>query len=177
MREKVILEDENFRSTLKRISLELMERVNSLEEVIIVGVYKGGAWLSERIKTVLEEERKIQLSHGYLDINLYRDDLSRIGYHPVLRKTDIPVSLDDKVVFLIDDVIYTGRTVRSALDALVDMGRPKRVYLCVMVDRGGREFPIQPDVCGIKLEAEHNEIVEVRFREIHGSDKIIVLKK
>lgn len=174
--EKVILNSEQFAQTLKRICSEILKRIER-DNSLFIGIYRGGAYLTTRIQKYVEEELGEKIPHGFLDINLYRDDLSRIGYHPVVRKTELPSNIDDKLIFLIDDVLFTGRTVRSALDALIDFGRPKKVLLCVMADRGGRELPIQADICGVRIDAKDDEIVDVRFKEIHGKDEVVLRKK
>ncbi len=174
MPEKIIIQRAEFENTLRRMAYELVEKCGGLENVVLVGVHRGGVWLAYRIATIIQAERGHELPRGELDINLYRDDLSRIGYHPEIRRTEVPVPIDNAFVVLVDDVIYTGRTARAALDALMDLGRPQKVLLCVMVDRGGRELPIQPDIYGVKVPVDSTGLIEVRFREIHGEDAVVV---
>jgi pyrimidine operon attenuation protein/uracil phosphoribosyltransferase len=155
-----------------RIAHEIQESHASLRSIGLVGIQTRGVPLARRLAERLERLAGRAVRTGVLDINLYRDDLSRIAYHPVLRKTEIPFELDGIEVVLVDDVLYTGRTVRAALDALMDLGRPERIRLAVLVDRGRRELPIRADFVGKNVPTSESEIVEVRLEETDGSDEV-----
>ena len=163
--------------TLVRLAHEVLERTTDLGKLVFIGVRRRGVPLSQRIAQKIEslEDRKIPV--GILDINLYRDDLSTVSHQPVVNATDIPFSVTGKDVILTDDVLYTGRTVRAALDALFDQGRPARVQLLVLVDRGWRELPIEASFVGRKVQTSANEIIEVKFREIDGTEKVMLVEK
>lgn len=147
-----------------------------LSRLALVGIRTRGVFLANRIASAIQKKSKSEIPVGVLDITLYRDDLSRLSDHPVVKETEIPFSIDDKDVCLIDDVLYTGRTVRGALNALFDYGRPRSVTLGVLVDRGGREMPIQADFVGVKYEAKDGDNVHVKFTEVDGTDEIEVAK-
>jgi pyrimidine operon attenuation protein/uracil phosphoribosyltransferase len=163
--------------TLVRLAHEVLERTTELEKLVFIGVRRRGVPLAHRLGQKIEslEGRKIPV--GILDINLYRDDLSTVASQPVVNATDIPFSVTGKDVILMDDVLYTGRTVRAALDALFDQGRPARVQLLVLVDRGWRELPIEASFVGRKVQTDANEIIEVKFREIDGTEKVLLVEK
>ena len=163
--------------TLVRLAHEVLERTAELEKLVFIGVRRRGVPLAQRLAQKIEnlEGRKIPV--GILDINLYRDDLSTVSNQPVVNATDIPFSVTGKDVILTDDVLYTGRTVRAALDALFDQGRPARVQLLVLVDRGWRELPIEASFVGRKVQTDANEIIEVKFREIDGVEKVMLAEK
>ena len=161
---------------LMRISHEIVERNRPIEEVALVGVRTRGVPIAERIARNIDEISGHQVPTGALDITLYRDDLMRhtIGPQPVLRETQIPFSIDDRRILLVDDVLYTGRTVRAALDALVDFGRPRSIQLVVLVDRGHRELPIKADYVGKNLPTSMDQSVQVRLAETDGTDDVEV---
>jgi pyrimidine operon attenuation protein/uracil phosphoribosyltransferase len=163
--------------TLVRLAHEVLERTAELEKLVFIGVRRRGVPLAQRLAQKIEslESRKIPV--GILDINLYRDDLSTVSHQPVVNATDIPFSVTGKDVILIDDVLYTGRTVRAALDALFDQGRPARVQLLVLVDRGWRELPVEASYVGRKVQTAADEIIEVKFREIDGVEKVMLAEK
>lgn len=156
---------------LKKMA-EKIEDEFDLKNLVIIGIKRRGAILADRINKLLPK----QLPVGYLDITFYRDDFSKIGAHPVVGTTEILFDIDDKKIILIDDVLYTGRTVRAALDALIDLGRPEFVKLFVLVDRGHRELPISPDFVGKKVDIKKDEMVEVKLKEIDGKDEVIIVK-
>jgi pyrimidine operon attenuation protein / uracil phosphoribosyltransferase len=160
--------------TLVRLAHEVLERTVDLDRLVFVGIRRRGVPLAQRLAQKIEslEVRKIPV--GILDINLYRDDLSTVSNQPVVNATDIPFSVTGKDVILTDDVLYTGRTVRAALDALFDQGRPARVQLLVLVDRGWRELPVEASYVGRKVQTAANEIIEVKFREIDGVEKVML---
>ena len=160
---------------LKRMAREIVERARG-GELAIVGIRRGGVHLAERLRRDLEEATGQKLPLGTLDIALYRDDLSERASAPVVGPTDIRFSVTGKTIVLVDDVLYTGRTVRAALDELVDFGRPRRVLLAVLVDRGGRELPIAPDMVGARLEVPEAEQVEVQLVEAGAAEDQVIVK-
>ena len=163
--------------TLVRLAHEVLERTADLDKLVFIGVRRRGVPLAQRLAQKIQnlEGRKILV--GILDINLYRDDLSMVANQPVVNATDIPFSVTGKDVILTDDVLYTGRTVRAALDALFDQGRPSRVQLLVLIDRGWRELPIEASYVGRNVQTDANEIVEVKFREIDDVEKVLLVEK
>ena len=161
---------------LSRIAHEILEKNKSLEDLRLVGIQTRGVPLARRLAEKLSAIEGSPPPVGILDINLYRDDLSDIPDYPVLRKTDIPFDVRGARIVLVDDVLYTGRTVRAALDGLVDLGRPRHIQLAVLVDRGHRELPIRADFVGKNLPTSRTEQVEVRLKETDGSDEVVVVK-
>ena len=161
--------------SLMRIGHEVLERNKSLDGLSLVGIRTRGVPLADRLADTLEAIGGSRPPVGILDINLYRDDLSRIADHPVVRKTEIPFEPDGSRIVLIDDVLFTGRTIRAALNALMDLGRPDWIQLAVLVDRGHREVPIKPDYVGKNVPTSADEQVEVRLAETDGGDDEVVL--
>jgi pyrimidine operon attenuation protein/uracil phosphoribosyltransferase len=161
---------------LTRIAHEIVERNRGLEAIALVGVRSRGVPLAKRIGRALQQITGDEVQTGALDITLYRDDLMRhqVGPQPLVRSTEIPFSIDDRTIILIDDVLYTGRTTRAALDALIDFGRPQAIQLVVLVDRGHRELPIKADYVGKNIPTSRRESVQVRLQELDGSDEVIV---
>lgn len=176
-KEVLIIDEKTFPRVINRIAHEIIERNPNLENLVLIGIKKGGTLLKNRIKEIIKKQEGIDVLSGDLDITMYRDDIFRIGYNPKVEKTEIPCSLDNKNVVLIDDVLFTGRTVRAAIDALFDFGRPNKIQLAVMIDRGHRELPIQADFVGKVLPTSKKEIVEVMFKENEGKDCVILRKK
>ena len=170
----VIMTAEDIDRSLDRISLEILERNHGLDRLAIIGIHTGGVHLAERIRSTINKRERGTVQSGSLDITLYRDDWSLISQNPIVRKTDIGFSLEQQRVVLVDDVIFTGRTIRAAMDALMDYGRPDSIQLAVLVDRGGRELPIQPDYVGKKVKVGAREQVDVLLAENAGHDKVIV---
>ena len=172
----VVMEADRIGRTLMRIAHEVVERNRGIEELALVGVRTRGVPIAKRIAANLFEIVNHQVPAGSLDITLYRDDLMRhtVGPQPVLRRTEIPFSIDDRRILLVDDVLYTGRTVRAALDALVDFGRPRAIQLVVLVDRGHRELPIKADYVGKNLPTSLRQSVQVRLSEIDGVDEVAI---
>jgi pyrimidine operon attenuation protein/uracil phosphoribosyltransferase len=160
--------------TLARIAHEIVERNRGVEELAFVGIRTRGVPLAKRLAATVNEIAGADVPVGMLDITLYRDDLMRhtVGPQPLVRLTDIPFSIDDRRIILVDDVLFTGRTIRSALDALIDFGRPRTIQLAVMVDRGHRELPIKADYVGKNLPTSRRELVNVRLQEIDGIDEV-----
>jgi pyrimidine operon attenuation protein/uracil phosphoribosyltransferase len=170
---KVIAGEKRIKKLIEKIAEKILKNYPVLEKVALIGIQTGGTPFTNRLKTFLENKTGIILPVGYLDITLYRDDWTRISNQPEVKKTEIPFSIEDLNIILVDDVIYTGRTVRAAMDALIDLGRPKKIELAVLVDRGGREFPIEPNYVGIRIKKiGFNEYVSVYFKELRGVDKI-----
>ncbi|HEB70926.1 MAG TPA: bifunctional pyr operon transcriptional regulator/uracil phosphoribosyltransferase PyrR, partial [Desulfobulbus sp.] len=147
---------------------------HGVDELAIVGIHTGGVFLAERIHRKIVDHEQAELPLGHLDITLYRDDWSLISQNPIVRKTDIGFAVENRRVVLVDDVIFTGRTIRAAMDAIMDFGRPLSVQLAVLVDRGGRELPIQPDYVGLNVNADISERVDVLLAEKDGRDEVVL---
>ncbi|MEL7060867.1 MAG: bifunctional pyr operon transcriptional regulator/uracil phosphoribosyltransferase PyrR [Acidobacteriota bacterium] len=162
---------------VRRMATEIVERERDLEALMLVGIRTRGLPLAERLADAIEAVEGRRPPVGALDITLYRDDLSVIGPQPLVKGTDFPGPIEDRVIVLCDDVLYTGRTVRAALDELSDWGRPRAVRLAVLVDRGHRELPIQPDVVGKRIETARSELIEVAFTSIDGEDSVRLLER
>jgi pyrimidine operon attenuation protein/uracil phosphoribosyltransferase len=171
------MEPDRMARTLARVAHEIVERHPSLAGVVLVGVRTRGVPLARRLAGLVQRAAGAAPPVGVLDITLYRDDLTAIAAQPVLKGTDIPCSIDGRTVVLADDVLYTGRTVRAALDELVDFGRPARIELAVLVDRGHRELPIRADYVGESLPTGHDDIVQVTLFEEDGEDRVVLLRK
>ncbi|MEO6209172.1 MAG: bifunctional pyr operon transcriptional regulator/uracil phosphoribosyltransferase PyrR [Gemmatimonadaceae bacterium] len=162
--------------TLRRMAEEIVELNDGTADLIVVGIQRRGVQLADRIVRTIQEREHVSVPRGALDITLYRDDLQTIGPRPVVGPTDLPWNLDGKRVVIVDDVLYTGRTVRAALDELADFGRPSRVSLAVLVDRGGRELPIHADIVGKKLSIDAKDRVDVLVEELDGRDAVVVVR-
>jgi pyrimidine operon attenuation protein/uracil phosphoribosyltransferase len=158
---KLILDGKGMDRVLSRLTHEILEKNRGAEEIALVGICSGGVPLSRAIQSKIRSIEGVEAPAGYVDITLYRDDLSRAGYQPRLKRTEIPFSIDDKKVVLVDDVLFTGRTIRAAMDALIDFGRPKNIQLAVLIDRGHRELPIRADYVGRNVPTARSETVEV----------------
>jgi len=154
------------------MAVEIVERCQGTEGLLLVGIQRRGVELADRIGRLIETAEGVQVPRGKLDITLYRDDLQAIGVGPVVGETSLPGSLDGRTVVIVDDVLHTGRTIRAALDELADFGRPKRILLCVLLDRGGRELPIQPDIAGQTVRVGPGERVDVFVSELDGRDSV-----
>ena len=172
-----VLDQRAFDRALKRMADEIIELNEGTDDLIIVGIQRRGVQLADRLVQVIEEREGVKVPRGALDITLYRDDLQTVGPRPVVGPTDLPWEVDGKRVVIVDDVLYTGRTVRAALDELADFGRPSRIQLAVLVDRGGRELPIHADVVGKRLDVAAGERVDVLVEELDGRDEVIVSRK
>ena len=171
-----ILDARALARTLRRMADEIVELNNGTDGLVIVGIQRRGVQLAARIVALINEREKTQVPQGALDITLYRDDLQTVGPRPVVGPTNIPVDIDGKAVVIVDDVLYTGRTVRAALDELADFGRPRRIALAVVIDRGGRELPIAPDVVGKEIEVLPGRRVDVFVEELDGKDAVILAR-
>jgi pyrimidine operon attenuation protein/uracil phosphoribosyltransferase len=174
--EVILLNRADIRRALTRIAHEIAERNQGTAELILVGMRTRGVPLARRLARILADIEGRPVPVGELDVTLYRDDLAVRGLRPALQQTDIPVDITGKVVVLVDDVLYTGRTVRAALDALMDFGRPRRVQLAVLVDRGHRELPIRADYVGKNVPTSRREEVQVRLEEVDGTDEVLLIK-
>jgi len=175
---RTILDRQQMRRIVRRMAGEIVELNRGVERLMLVGIFTRGVPLAERLKAEIEVMEKTEIPLGTLDITLYRDDLSTIGPQPVVKATHFPVQpIDGWTIVLCDDVLYTGRTVRAALDHLVDYGRPRAVQLAVLVDRGHRELPIQADVVGETVPTAANEVVDVNFESTDGEERVIILEK
>lgn len=161
---------------LKRISLQILERNQEATCLAVVGIHTCGVFLAKRLCRMLEEQSEITVQYGSLDINLYRDDWSLITQNPVVKTTDIPFDVNNTNLVLVDDVVYTGRTIRAALEAIMDYGRPNSVQLATLVDRGGRELPIQPDYVGMEATILQDERIQVMLEENASTNEVVVEK-
>ena len=172
----VVMDAARVERTIARIAHEIVERNRDLDQLALVGVRTRGVPIARRISEAVAAITGTRIPVGTLDITLYRDDLMRhtVGPQPVVHRTDIPFSIDDRRILLVDDVLYTGRTVRAALDALIDFGRPRSIQLVVLVDRGHRELPIKADYVGKNLPTSPRESVQVRLAETDGQDEVVV---
>jgi pyrimidine operon attenuation protein/uracil phosphoribosyltransferase len=159
---------------LSRITHEIIERNRGAQDLVLIGIRRGGVDLANHLTRKIKELEGIDLTIGELDITLYRDDLSSKKEQPILRKTVIPFDVTDKKIILVDDVLYTGRTIRAALDGIMDLGRPKEIQLAVMIDRGHRELPIRPDYVGKNLPTSRNEVVKVTLDQ--GDENRVVIE-
>jgi pyrimidine operon attenuation protein/uracil phosphoribosyltransferase len=175
MKTTVVMDRGAFQAALDRLSAEIAGRTRGLEgSLALVGIRTRGVPLARRLARALESRTGTKPSIGALDITLYRDDLGLKVEVPILRGTDIPFPVAGKTVILVDDVLYTGRTIRAALDAIIDLGRPRMIQLAVLIDRGHRELPIRPDYVGKNLPTARREIVQVRLREHDGEDRVVI---
>jgi len=171
---KVVMDEEGIERSLTRIAYEILEKNKGVEDLCIVGIRTGGRYLAERLQNKISRIEEADIPLGILDITLYRDDLGMGNKKPRPEKTDIAFSLEDKKVILVDDVLFTGRTIRAAMDALIDFGRPKLIQLAVLIDRGHRELPIRADFVGKNLPSSLWESVVVRLTEKDGTDEVII---
>ena len=172
----IVMEADRIARSLMRIAHEVVERNRGVDELALVGIRTRGVPLARRLATNLLDIVDQEVPSGMLDITLYRDDLMRqpVGPQPVVRRTEIPFSIDERKILLVDDVLYTGRTVRAALDALIDFGRPQAIQLIVLVDRGHRELPIKADYVGKNLPTSTRQSIQVRLQEIDGRDEVVI---
>ena len=170
----VVLDADRISRTLTRIAHEILERNRGVDELALVGIRTRGVPIAKRLARAIRDINGHDVPTGALDITLYRDDLMRhaVGPQPLIRKTEIPFSIDDKKILLVDDVLYTGRTIRAALDALIDFGRPKAIQLVVLVDRGHRELPIKADYVGKNVPTSPTQSVQVHLTEVDGRDEV-----
>jgi len=176
MTEKIIMTPEDIKRSLARIAHEIIERNKTAEHLVLVGMRTRGVPLANRLAAYMENPEGLKIPVGALDISLYRDDLSSLEQQPAVQHTDIPVDIDDKSIVLVDDVLYTGRSIRAAMDALIDLGRPRSIQLAVLVDRGHRELPIRADYVGKNIPSSRDEEIQVQLVETDGTDGVVIIK-
>jgi pyrimidine operon attenuation protein/uracil phosphoribosyltransferase len=175
MSRKVIMTQDDIKRTLARIAHEIIERNKVIETLMLVGMHTRGVPLAKRLAANIEEFAGQKIPVGALDISLYRDDLSSLELKPEVKSTDIPGSVDGKAIVLVDDVLYTGRSTRAAMDALIDLGRPKSIQLAVLIDRGHRELPIRADYVGKNMPSSRHEEIKVQLKESDSSDEVAII--
>jgi pyrimidine operon attenuation protein/uracil phosphoribosyltransferase len=175
MSEKIVMTAEDIRRTLARIAHEIIERNKTPDHLILVGMHTRGVPLARRLAANIELYEKSKLIVGTLDFSLYRDDLSPSEAKSAVQRTDIPADINDKFVVLVDDVLYTGRSIRAAMDALIDLGRPRSIQLAVLIDRGHREMPIRADYVGKNIPSARHEEIQVRLTETDGTDEVAIV--
>lgn len=174
---KLVLDAPSIERAATRMAHEILEKNNGVDGLCLIGIQTRGVILAQRLEKIIEKISHANVPIGILDINLYRDDLTKVAEQPIIHKTEINFDLDNKIVVLVDDVLYTGRTIRSALDAIVDFGRPKCIELAVLIDRGHRELPIRADFVGKNIPTSENEIVHVHFSETDKVEEVVVAEK
>jgi pyrimidine operon attenuation protein / uracil phosphoribosyltransferase len=175
MLEKIIMTPEDIRRTLARIAHEIIERNKSMSDLILVGMRTRGVPLAKRLAANIRAFEGTEIPVGALDISLYRDDLDSLDFKPVVNSTQIPISIDGKSIVLVDDVLFTGRSARAAMDALIDLGRPSTIQLAVLVDRGHRELPIRADYIGKNIPSARSEEIKVELTETDNRDQVAIL--
>jgi pyrimidine operon attenuation protein/uracil phosphoribosyltransferase len=177
MQEKIkarVMDATKIRRVLHRLTTEILERNRNLKNLVIVGLRTRGIYLGKRIAALIKELERVEIPVGVLDITLYRDDFSELETQHMVQKTEIPFPVAKKDVLLVDDVLFTGRTIRAAMDGLFDLGRPKTIQLLVLIDRGHRELPIRADYVGKVLPTSRKELVQVRLKEVDGTDEVLI---
>ncbi len=172
-----IMDKEAITKALTRIACEIIEHNKIVEDVAIVGIRNRGEHLGRRIAEIVEAKQGKPVAFGVLDITLYRDDLTDVAEQPIVRQTHVDFDVTEKHIVLVDDVLYTGRTIRCALDEIIDFGRPKSIQLAVLIDRGHRELPIRPDYVGKNIPTSDKEVVEVKLEEFDGKDEVVLAEK
>jgi pyrimidine operon attenuation protein/uracil phosphoribosyltransferase len=170
----VLLDARAIDRTLRRMADEIVELNHGTDGLVVVGIERRGVQLADRLVARIEKHEGVPVARGALDITLYRDDLQTVGPRPVVGRTQLPLTLDGRRVVIVDDVLYTGRTIRAALDELADFGRPARIALAVLVDRGGRELPIHADIVGRSVEVAANQRIDVLLAEVDGRDAVVL---
>lgn len=173
MRTKTIMTEEEINLAIKNISEEILKKNSNLKKVVLIGIVTRGVCLANRIAKEISKRKKIDLPVGSLDITFYRDDVDSIAHQPLAKETKIPFDLTNKKIILVDDVLFTGRSIRAALDELMDFARPKSVQLAVLIDRGHRELPIQADFIGKIIKTNYSDQIQVQLKEIDGFDRVI----
>lgn len=174
---KRILSSEDINKTLYRLTHQILEKNLNPKEIALIGIQTRGVYLAKRIQEIIKEIKGVEVLLGVLDITLYRDDLTAIGPKPLVKETKIDFDLSKKVVILVDDVLYTGRTVRAALNEIMDFGRPQRVEYLVLIDRGYRELPIRADYVGKNIPTSRKENIEVKLKDHDGADEVVVIEE
>ncbi len=171
-----VLDSKQLHRTIRRISHEIIERNKSLSDIAIVGIRTRGVYLAERIVDTIFEIEGVKISLGALDITLYRDDFTLIAEQPLVKETKLNFDINGKIIIIVDDVLFTGRTIRCAMDALIDFGRPRAIQLAVLIDRGHRELPIRADYVGKNIPTSLDESIEVRLKEVDKKDEVVMLE-
>jgi len=175
MKEKrIILNEKEMEQMLVRMAYEIIEKAYDVNNLGIIGIHTRGVFLAKKIREHMNKIENTDIPFGEIDINLYRDDWTKKSVHPLVKESNIPFDVDDKEIVLIDDVIYTGRTTRAAIDALLDFGRPERIFFAALVDRNHRELPIQPDITGKIIETKKTERVNVLVKDVDGQNMVFV---
>ncbi len=174
---KELLDSKEVKRALTRIAHEVIEKNKVIENICLVGIQQGGVLLARRIASIVESIENRNVVMGTLDISFYRDDIHQTLKQPVVKETDIPCSITDKTVILVDDVLFTGRSIRAAMDALIDFGRPAQIQLAVLIDRGHRQLPIRPDYVGKNIPTSFNERIEVEFEEDNTQDRVTLISR
>ena len=172
-----LMSADEIRRTLERVAHEIVEKTGGAKDLALIGVRRRGIPLSERLASTIRASSKTEVPVGTLDITLYRDDLSTVAPQPVVQSSEISFAVDDRDLLLVDDVLYTGRTVRAAMNGLFDLGRPRRIRLCVLIDRGHRELPIEASFIGRTVETTDTEIIEVRLTEIDHEERVMLMDR
>src|SRR5712691_9446064 len=171
-----ILDARAMSRALQRMAVEILELAHGTDALVLIGIQRRGVELAQRLARLIEKEEGVMVPQGALDITLYRDDLQTVGPRPVVGETHLPGDLTGKHAVIVDDVLFTGRTVRAALDELADFGRPERISLCVLIDRGGRELPIQADIVGKQVKCGPGDRVDVLIEEVDGREEVSLVK-
>ncbi|MCW5203823.1 bifunctional pyr operon transcriptional regulator/uracil phosphoribosyltransferase PyrR [Desulfobulbus sp. US1] len=177
MSARIVMNSDAIERSIERLAMEILERNQGVENLAIIGIHTGGVFMATRLHEKITAHEDNEVPTASLDITLYRDDWSLISQNPIVRKTSIEFSVEDKNVVLVDDVIFTGRTIRAAMDAIMDYGRPRSIQLAVLVDRQGRELPIQPDYTGVCIRADGSERVDVLLSEDRKGDEVVIDNK
>lgn len=173
-KKRTLLSDQDFKRIITRMSHEIVEKHKGTQNLALVGIQTRGDSLAKRLANQIQKIEAVSLPVGSMDINMYRDDWTKISHQPIVRPSNIPFSVDDMDIILVDDVLFTGRTIRAAMDALMDFGRPSRIELAILVDRGHRELPIQADYKGISINTEHQDMVNVLVTEHDKQDLVYI---
>ena len=172
-----LLSAEEISRTLQRVAHEIVEKSGGTKDLALIGVRRRGVPLSQRLARIIKESSRVDVPVGTLDITLYRDDLSTVAHQPVVQSTEIEFPVDDRDIVLVDDVLYTGRTVRAAMNGLFDLGRPRRIRLCVLIDRGHRELPVEASFVGQHVQTSDTEIVECRLQEVDNEERVMLVDR
>lgn len=170
----VLMDKQGIHRALTRIAHEIIEKNKGVQNIVLIGVRTRGVPIAERLSAEIKDIENVSIPVGMLDITLYRDDLSTLAYQPVVRETRFPCDINGKTIVLVDDVLYTGRTIRAALNALTDLGRPRIIQLAVLIDRGHRELPIRADYVGKNVPTAAAEVINVQLNEIDGSEQVVI---
>ena len=173
-KKKTILNDQDFKRIITRMSHEIIEKHKGTKNLALVGIQTRGDFLAKRLADQIRKIEAVTLPVGSMDINMYRDDWTKISHQPIVRPSNIPFSVDDMDIILVDDVLFTGRTIRAAMDALMDFGRPSRIELAILIDRGHRELPIQADYKGLSINTEHQDMINVLVAEHDKQDMVYI---